>query len=57
VKAVEAESKRAEYNEEEELFFGNDVYPCLLFFNKNTGKTRKESVPLAIRLKSNMGIL
>jgi hypothetical protein len=57
VKAVEAESKRAEYNEEEELFFGNDVYPCLLFYNKNTGKTRKESVPLAIRLKSNMGIL
>ena len=29
----------------------------MVYFNKNTSKIKKEPIPLAIKLKSNMGII
>lgn len=42
---------------EPEVFFGNDIYPALVFYDKESGKLRKSPVPLCIRLRSNMGIV
>ena len=57
VKTSEVEVSMERPSEEEQVFFGNDVYPCLVYFSKGNGKIRKQAVPLALRLKSYMGVV
>ena len=57
VQAASTGDRKDFISADEEVFFGNDVFPCLTVFNKISGKLRKQAVPLELKLKSHMGIV